>query len=489
MSDAAILHDGPRNRRPKAPDDPLAFSSITASTAIARPHGLHARDFIRITALYAAILAVAAGLYLLSPKPNGRPFCGETVQLGQRLSFPLNCDSMEFIDDAISPSRLLKSGNERQERPLFVAAAAIPTQLLIYSRFWRIMPGHVYNAVVASPAFHAHYAKHHLPIDWYQYPKYCFCAYVSYIALNGVVVLTALLLFNWLTIKTWKPNAITILFASLLLANDVVKAFFWSPHTQMFNLVVPLGAVLLCDAFLRVPIRSIAFMWKVGCMTGALTLAYGSFPVWLLAGILALASGLFSKEPRISLLRFSAQSLVFVAGLALPSAIWIVVCNLTAGGYHNRELELYHQFVWVWESARLGWSQLLLVSTSNSVQFLKVLLPVSYFPILLLLGIALFGVALRVPIGLVLRERSTTFLAIALSSLVCFIYFYLLGFYRERLAINIVLPLLLAAAILAIAILEKVAKPFPAVMVLMLAWILTFIRFVYEIGKAGPWSS
>jgi hypothetical protein len=488
MFDTEIVSEVATNRCPKASENSSFFSSIEPLTAIAQARALHAYDFLRITLIYAAISLVAVGLYLLSPKPEGRHFCGQTVQLGRQLSFPLNCDSMEFIDDAISPSSLLKPGNERQERPLFVTAAAIPTQLLIQSRFWRIIPERVYHSFSTFPAFSAHYAKHHISTRWSDYAKYCFCAYIAYIALNGIIVVAALLLFNWLTITTWKPNGIVIAFASLLLANDVVKAFFWSPHTQMLNLVVPLGAVLVCDALLRVPIRSLGFMWTLGCAIGILTLTYGSFPVLVLAGMLGLAIRLFSKEIHISPLRFSTQSLALVTGLALPSVIWIALCHVVAGGYHNRELTLYHQFIWVWESAHLGWAQLLVASTSNLVQFLAVLLPVSYFPVLLLVGIVVVGIALRVPIGLVLHERSTTFIAIAVSTFVCLVYFYFLGTYRERLALNIVLPLLVAAAIFAIGVLKRAERTL-AVVIVQSVWILTFARFVYEIGKAGPWSS
>lgn len=488
MSDAETARDF-ANRRPNASRDCSVSSSIKPFTAITQPCAANAYDLLRITMIYAAISAVAVGLYLISPKPEGRYFCGQTVQLGRHLSFPLNCDSMEFIDDAISPSSLLKAGSERQDRPLFVTAAAIPTQLLIQSRFWRIIPERFYTSIAASPAFSAHYLKHHVSTTWSVYAKYSLCAYVSYIALNGVIVLAALLLFHWLTTITWEANGIVIAFASLLLANDVVKAFFWSPHTQMLNLVIPLGAVLVCDSFLRVPSRSLGFMWTVGFAIGILTLAYGSFPVWVLAGMLGLAIRLFSKEIHISLLRFCTQSLALVTGLALPSGIWIALCHVVAGGYHNRELAVYHQFIWIWESYHLGWSQLFKASTSNLVQFLAVLLPVLYFPVLLLVGIVVVGRSLRVPIGLVLRERSTTFVAIAISISVCLVYFYFLGTYRERLALNIVLPLLLAAAILAIGILERVPRPLAALMVQLSIWILIVARFTYEISKAGPWSS
>ena len=123
------------------------------------------------------------------------------------------------------------------------------------------------------------------------------------------------------------------------------------------------------------------------------------------------------------------------------------------------------------------------------MQFLAVLLPVSYFPVLLLVGTVVVGRSLRVPIGLVLRERSTTFVAIAISTSVCLVYFYFLGTYRERLALNIVLPLLLVSAIFAISILERVPRPLAALMVQLSIWILIVARFAYEISKAGPWSS
>ena len=470
--------------------DSCTVSSISPSDATTKASEQeHAYGILIMTAIYAAILTLIAGLYLLSPKPNGRKFCGETVQLARRLSFPLNCDSMEFIDEAIMPSSLLKRGSERQERPLFVTAAAVPTQLLIHSRFWRLIPEHIINSISASPAFHDHYAKHHLSIAWSEYPHDSLCAYVSYIALNGIVVIGSLLLFNWLTIGTWKFNGTVVAFASLLLATDVVKAFFWSPHTQMFNLLVPLGAVLLCEALIRVPNRSLRSMWTFGFVTGIFTLAYGSFPVLILAGLFGLASHLVAQKDRILWSRFGAQSLALIAGLVLPSGIWITLCKVVAGEYHNRELSVYHQFIWIWESARLGWSELLWQSEQHCQQFIAALLPVLYFPLLLLFGTVLFGVALRVPVRLIYRERSSTFIAIAFTTFVCLIYFYLLGTYRERLALNIVLPLILASAILAVGIVERVARPFPAALVQTSVWCLVLVRFVYQIGKAGPWSS
>ena len=64
-------------------------------------------------------------------------------------------------------------------------------------------------------------------------------AYIAYVLLNAFVVLAALLVFHRL-VAGWVTRAVWLVaLASFLLANDVVKAFFWTPHTQMFHVLLP----------------------------------------------------------------------------------------------------------------------------------------------------------------------------------------------------------------------------------------------------------
>lgn len=446
------------------------------------------RKFLQLAALYFVLVAIAAGLYLLSPSPqSAEHLCGETVRLGRMLSFPLNCDSFEFIDDAIDPAILLHPRSIRQARPVFVITAALLTRGLIACRFQRLIPGRTYVAIAATPKFQRHYEKHHLSVDPNSYPSYALCAYVSYVLINGILLLATLILFHWLAVEDLSPNLMVVAFASLLLANDVVKVFFWTPHTQFFNLVVPLGCVLICQELLRYPCRRTVSVGCFGLVTGVLSLAYGSFAIWVLGGVAALALSLGVAQPRLAFRGFMQRSGALAVGFAIPPLAWVAICKLVAGSYYNHEIGSYHQFVWVLEAVHLGWRQFSLSLTSKLIEFLIVLWPVSRFPVLLLGAVAIIGLASRAPLHQIVGERSSTFAAIAVTTGACLLFFYLMGFYQERLGLNVQVPLLLAATVLAIGIAERGEARLPLPIAGMAAWALAVVRLVYEVAKSGPW--
>jgi hypothetical protein len=300
---------------------------------------------------YAAGIGLVTALFLLAPPAHDpAQFCGETMHLGHLLSFPMNCDSMDFIDDAILPVLLLNPQSGRQDRPLFVALAALPTRILITFRLWRLVPTRTYEAVAAAPGLLVHYDKHHPPISWQLYPKYVICAYVSYVMVNGILILAALLLFHWLALKRLDKNTIVLALAAMLLATDVVKAFFWTPHTQMFNVVMPLGSVLLCQEVLRCPCRSILSFGCIGIGTGVLSLAYGSFAVWILACVATLLLSAVGKGRQLSVPASLQRSLAILSGFAVPTLAWIAVCEVVVGSYTNLAMTQDHEIVWIFES-------------------------------------------------------------------------------------------------------------------------------------------
>lgn len=136
----------------------------------------------RLGVLYSTMIALATGAYLLSPPPrSSEHYCGATVHLGRLLSLNVNCDSMEFIDEAIDPAMLLHPGASRQERPLFVLSAALLTHLLMATGLSRMAPARVVEAFTAAPAFKKHYEKHHLSLAPRLYAKYVLCAYFSHL--------------------------------------------------------------------------------------------------------------------------------------------------------------------------------------------------------------------------------------------------------------------------------------------------------------------
>jgi len=441
---------------------------------------------LRVAVLYVAIITAAAVLYLFSPPPRAdEHYCGATMHLGRLLTLNINCDSIEFIDEAIDPAILLRHvPMSRQERPLFILSASLLTHLLMATDVWRMVPAHAVDALNASSAFKSHYEKHHVSLEPKLYWKYVLAAYISYVLINAGLLLVALLLFHWLAVG-WSPNAIVAGYASLLLANDTVKAFFWSAHTVMFTFVVPLGCVLLCQKMLRHSYSGVARTGAIGLVTGILSLAYGSFAIWLVAGVAALA---LSHRPITARLSrgLVLESVTLILGFALPIMLWISTCKIIGEGYSNGEIEQYHQFIWLLDSARLGFYHLLLDLLSHGVGFLEFLLPVTLLPVLLLGFVVFGGFVFDAPLRLIVMEESLVFTSICVTTAACILFFYLMGFYQTRLELGVVVPILLAEAILTVRINERAQAKSPLPIAGLLVWGVTLACMAYEIAKPFP---
>jgi len=162
-------------------------------------------------------------MYLLAPKPTtGQHFCGRTIWLSHRLSLPFNCDSAEFVRDAILPRRLLEHNSWRQDRPALVAAAAILTRVLMPFGLWRILPAQlcagldycllrpvpqelcVLGRKPTAIKFHGH------SLSKAQRVQYVVSAYIAYILINFISLLTALIVFHWLNTARLDIDVIVI---------------------------------------------------------------------------------------------------------------------------------------------------------------------------------------------------------------------------------------------------------------------------------------
>ena len=82
--------------------------------------------------------------------------------------------------------------------------------------------------------------------------------------------------------------------------------------------------------------------------------------------------------------------------------------------------------------------------------------------------------------------KQPAFTAIALTTISCLVFFYFVGFYQQRLAFNVVLPLIVGAAIVALDIGDK-APQSPHVKVAFVVWAIAIARIVFECAKSGPY--
>ena len=154
-----------------------------------------------------------------------REYCVYNIHLPGPFGFTLNCDSPDLLLLAHNPRGLLQEGNVRQDRPTFVLGAFAISKLFFFKKDAAINRA-VHFATVRGKNFFA--------------PIYFFKYYLAYIIINILILLCAFSLFRELICREEHCYFFQISLAFLLIFNDVVKAFIWSPHTQMFNIMLPL---------------------------------------------------------------------------------------------------------------------------------------------------------------------------------------------------------------------------------------------------------
>lgn len=164
--------------------------------------------------------------------PSDHP-CGKVLEINSVMSVLINCDSAIYMKDAQNPIRLFNGESVYQDRPL-------PTLLVAFiSKLWHIL---------------------HLP-DYYrefqgnsgQIFTYSLITYVNFLVLNIVIFS----LTCWLGIKSLEHLrhslkvsseifiSTAFILVTLISMNEISKTFFWTPGSQVLNLLLPIYAFYL----------------------------------------------------------------------------------------------------------------------------------------------------------------------------------------------------------------------------------------------------
>lgn len=197
--------------------------------------------------------------------------CVANVNLPGPFGFGLNCDSPELIWLAREPSGLLTKNSYRQSRPgLIIAAAILQVPLSLVVPFgappqkigWGDVEG-------INKLF-----KNNLP------------TYLAYVLLNIGILIASFFILRRVMEREHDRRAIhsasALLIVStglLLVANDVTKAFVWSPHMQMFNILVPVLSLYVTLRLLRGGLSDRSFVLGIGLKVGLGLTAYAFFVV------------------------------------------------------------------------------------------------------------------------------------------------------------------------------------------------------------------
>jgi hypothetical protein len=426
------------------------------------------------------LLALMLGL-LVGPRvpyDQQAEHCIVNVYLPGPFGIGLNCDSTEFMRLAREPGGLLEPFNTRQSRPgqIFVAAALT----WILSPLRSLADRMVQKA--SRPDIDPQRIANSLAKD--------FPGYVAYILLNIVILLAAFYFFRKLCLP-WQdgstPTQLAVAAMGLLLvSNDVVKAFVWSPHNQMFNIFVPvftLYAAVRTNAGALLQ-RRFAILFGIGTGLGAL--AYPFF-VTVLPCVAGCAIVYASRHnSRDIWLPLTVNFIVLVVLTALPEALWAAFVILKTGGFYQHEVERYHQVVWILEAWQTGFAAVAQIWSAKLDDFLRraVAQAVPLIAVSILAGALLLA---NRKAAMETRPSPWPLLATAVLVAAISTFFYVtVGQIVWRLAYSAIPALIVAAAAVGLAATNgnvtgrKVLAGGSVIIVLAAA--------LYTVVKNGPWA-
>jgi len=396
-------------------------------------------------------------LLLRAPAPppgTEQSYCVRVWPLGHGFRIIENCDSQAFVNLARSPGQLLTKDNHLwQSRPLYIGIASIVAR----------------------------------PLGWLRSGESTEPEYVAFILMNLALVTLSALFFQRMMTGGAAWSFIELAFPLVVIAaNDVTKAFFWTPHLQMFNLFVPcltlwLGAWILLRGRPLRPVEAVV----LGLALGLGLLMYGA----LMITVASVALAAFVGYRRL------LEPILLLVAFVLPFAMWYVIVLRATGEFYSHEIAAYRQFVWLIDCARLPAAECSAAVRGAATMFVAAYGPAVGMP-LLLLGLCRLVSRLITPraatdadeaeLARRVRVRAVT------TSVACYLavatpFLALMGFYAERLGWLLV-PAILALIALELSECRRAAAPLVRRGLALGVAVVAIVYIGVLVLTAGPYS-
>lgn len=374
---------------------------------------------------YFIIVLVTAVSFLFAPKPTSKKgpdsLCPVNyIQLNKYMGFSMNCDAIEYMGGSVDPRYLFNDKYSRQSRPLYLLSGS----LIGYTLYF-----------ISSP-FHPSINK--WAVSWFgnQIPQDKVSLYLSHYAglifLNLLILVFSLLFFEKIINRftgSWKNgNWFKYSLMLLLISNHITKTFFWTPHQQMFNTLLPLLCIWLFSKYISKE-ASLQKQLTLSLSLGILLLFYGSF--LLLLPILILT--IFYKTKIIDKKNLSKgfqpvllNSVVFI----LPLLCWILILKIAGIDFYSYETAYFREFLWVADA----------INDPNRNFFDEVLVNFSIY--IKTTGIVIFPIIFLLLSYFITQKKNdkTQFpylKTFVFSTILLFLFFFFLGYYTDRLTYSL----------------------------------------------------
>jgi hypothetical protein len=391
----------------------------------------------------------AAHLMLFAPAASEPTECTDVVRLNSTMSYCMNIDSPTFFELAHHPRQILQPRAIRQARPGYVALSVVATRA-IGPAASRLGLTRIYGQTDT--------------------------AYIPLILFNFVTVIVAVVLLALLLGRLGTPVPATVAICTFLAVNAVVKAFIWTPHQDVFTVLVPIVTVFAAQWALRAD----PAWWKLVLMAvglGLYALIYGSVLITVaVVGLVLLARGW----------RGLVRAVVFGAAFAVVPLGWIVACRIIVGSYYNHEATSYHEFIWPFAEAARGPRALASYVEVVSIAATREVVSAAGLTLLLIVGLMAVAVWRRVDIAPKSVEHHAILVAALLTTAVAVAFGWSIGYLDNRMMFNVVPPLLVCLGWLAALLSARSGRMRTATATALS--VVALIVVGLTVVTPGPWS-
>ena len=329
--------------------------------------------------------------------------CGRVLEITKDIGVLINCDSAVYMKDAQSPSRLFNGESVYQDRPL-------PTLLVsLFAKIW-----HFFNL----PDYRRDILGNSGVVV-----NYSLVTYILFLILSASI----LSISCWLGIKTFsnitsKFNLnnqsfifISFIFTIMISMNELTKTFFWTPGSQMFNILIPVYLFYLLQ-FAYSPVSDRFFIANV-CAFIILLFSYAFFILLIIPLVL-----LSWKNYKLRIFVLAISVLIY--------AYYPILLRLLGGTYYNFAIGYRRMYVWV-------------IDAYFDNEFVD---KISWFLTLFLKTFPIIPIIFSLIILILFVNHKNNLRAIKLEFFVLMVYIFMLafyGYYSRRLTFPIIIFVLL----------------------------------------------
>ena len=275
--------------------------------------------------------------------------------------------------------------------------------------------------------------------------------YWGFMFLNFFILLFSLLLFDRVAdilTNSAFPQLPKYILAIFLVSNIVIRTSFWSAHQQMLTFFSPLLCIYLTLNIVLADQLNPKKIYLIALLGGFLLLTYGNFLLLFPCILLAMTIQLF-RSNKFWQLQMLKLFVPFILLFIFPIVMWFSILLMVNGSIYTHEVSAYRQFVWIFDKLSISFKDFY----EQLISF-TALYWVSIYRTVLIFLVGLFLLKIFNSLSQLKnkdKDYPTNYLLtrnwIAVVFTLYLFFFWLMGYYSERLTYTLV-PIVLCLIVL-----------------------------------------